>query len=195
MERGYQDTLKKFDCCLGSIYTFSLQDKAHIIAFEERIHMQLEQIDDLVDRRYMRRLVKKAFHHQMIASFSHFQEYDWPFLRMLEMTALAFQIDDIGIWSFPKFAEQVLACAQKHVSIAERADRDSLHLLDAAASLKEQSTKEIICSIYYYMRTAGAASRKELEAVALLMNDSFVMAYLLFALEQLVDKGKGYRLS
>ena len=45
------------------------------------------------------------------------------------------------------------------------------------------------------MRTAGAASRKELEAVALLMNDSFVMAYLLFALEQLVDKGKGYRLS
>ena len=195
MERGYQDTLKKFDCCLGSIYTFSLQDKAHIIAFEERIHMQLEQIDDLVDRRYMSRLVKKAFHHQMIASFSHFQEYDWPFLRMLEMTALAFQIDDIGIWSFPKFAEQVLACAQKHVSIAERADRDSLHLLDAAASLKEQSTKEIICSIYYYMRTAGAASRKELEAVALLMNDSFVMAYLLFALEQLVDKGKGYRLS
>ena len=80
--------------------------------------MQLEQIDDLVDRRYMSRLVKKAFHHQMIASFSHFQEYDWPFLRMLEMTALAFQIDDIGIWSFPKFAEQVLACAQKHVSIA-----------------------------------------------------------------------------
>ena len=60
MERGYQDTLKKFDCCLGSIYTFSLQDKAHIIAFEERIHMQLEQIDDLVDRRYMSRLVKKA---------------------------------------------------------------------------------------------------------------------------------------
>lgn len=112
MERGYQDTLKKFDRCLGSIYTFSLQDKANIIAFEERIHRQLEQIDDLVDRRYMSKLVKKAFHHQMIASFSHFQEYDWPFLRMLEMTALAFQMDDIGIQSFPDFAEQVLACAQ-----------------------------------------------------------------------------------
>ena len=189
MERGYQDTLKKFDRCLGSIYTFSLQDKANIIAFEERIHRQLEQIDDLVDRRYMSKLVKKAFHHQMIASFSHFQEYDWPFLRMLEMTALAFQMDDIGIQSFPDFAEQVLACAQKHVSIAERADRDALHLLDAAASLKGQSTKEIICSIYYYMRTAGAVSRKELEAIALLMNDSFVMAYLLYAMAQLAEKG------
>ena len=41
MERGYQDTLKKFDRCLGSIYTFSLQDKANIIAFEERIHKRL----------------------------------------------------------------------------------------------------------------------------------------------------------
>lgn len=98
-------------------------------------------------------------------------------------------MDDIGIQSFPDFAEQVLACAQKHVSIAERADRDALHLLDAAASLKGQSTKEIICSIYYYMRTAGAVSRKELEAIALLMNDSFVMAYLLYAMAQLAEKG------
>ena len=105
------------------------------------------------------------------------------------MTALAFQMDDIGIQSFPDFAEQVLACAQKHVSIAERVDRDALHLLDAAASLKGQSTKEIICSIYYYMRTAGAVSRKELEAIALLMNDSFVMAYLLYAMAQLAEKG------
>lgn len=191
MTLGYQDTLKKFNRCLGSIYTFSLQDKAQIIAFEEQIHKQLEQIDDLVDRRYMSRLVKKAFHHQMIASFSHFQEYDWPFLRMLEMIAQAFQMEDTGIWKFQEFLQQVLDAANLHVSIAERADRDALHFKDAAASLKEQSAKEIICSIYYYMRTADAASRKELEAIALVMNDSFVMAYLLHAAAQLKWQKKG----
>lgn len=195
MTLGYQDTLKKFSRCLGSIYTFSLQDKAQIIDFEDQIHRQLEQIDDLVDRRFMSRLVKKVFHHQMIASFSQFQEYDWPFLRMLEMIAQAFQIEDSGIWKFSEFAAQVMDCANLYVSIAERADRDALHIKDAVTSLKEQSSKEIICSIFYYMRKADAASRRELEAIAVVMNDSFVMAYLLFAMSRLSWQKKGLSLS
>lgn len=195
MTLGNQDTLKKFSRCLGSIYTFSLQDKAQIIDFEDQIHRQLEQIDDLVDRRFMSRLVKKVFHHQMIASFSQFQEYDWPFLRMLEMIAQAFQIEDSGIWKFSEFAAQVMDCANLYVSIAERADRDALHIKDAVTSLKEQSSKEIICSIFYYMRKADAASRRELEAIAVVMNDSFVMAYLLFAMSRLSWQKKGLSLS
>ena len=62
-------------------------------------------------------------------------------------------------------------------------------------SLKEQSSKEIICSIFYYMRKADAASRRELEAIAVVMNDSFVMAYLLFAMSQLSWQKKGLSLS
>lgn len=143
----------------------------------------------------MSRLVKKVFHHQMIASFSQFQEYDWPFLRMLEMIAQAFQIEDSGIWKFSEFAAQVMDCANLYVSIAERADRDALHIKDAVTSLKEQSSKEIICSIFYYMRKADAATRRELEAIAVVMNDSFVMAYLLFAMSQLSWQKKGLSLS
>ncbi len=183
---GYQDTMKKFHRYIGSIYTFPYNDLAAILIFEEKIQKQLEDIDSLMDRKFMHRITKKVFHHQIVEQFAKFQEYDFSFLRMLELTAQIFELEDAILWNFNEFLKQIVYHANTYTSSLELVINDHYDLKRIAQSVKDQRNKEVICSIYYYMKKADASNRKELEAMALVMNESFVMAYLLFALQKMV---------
>lgn len=185
MTLGYQDTMKAFHRYMGSIYTFDLKDQELIIRFEDDVHCQMEGIDVLLERDHMNLLVKKAVNHQMISGFSKFQEYDWPFLRMLEMIAWEFGIDDIGVKSFAQFLQDVMIIANEYETVLDKAGTDDLKLTQAIADLKNETSKEMICSIYHYL-LGDELQRKKLEAMAVMANDSFVKAYLLYALQKVL---------
>ena len=105
---------------------------------------------------------------------------------MLELTAQIFELEDAVIWSFKEFVKQVMLHANTYTSSLELVINDHFDLKQIAQSVKDQRNKEAVCSMYYYMKKADASNRKELEAMALLMNESFMMAYLLFALQKIV---------
>lgn len=181
MELGYQDTMKKFQKYVGSIYTFSPVDVNHIIQFEDYVKVEMQRIEDVMKRDQMNVLIKKVLSHQLISGFSKFQNYDWPYFRMLEMIAYEFGMEDIGVWDFRTFLKQVMTIADHHETVLEKVSNDKRKLKEALINLKNQTGKEIICSIYHLMKDVEAEQQKELEALAVLMNDSFVMAYLLHA--------------
>lgn len=185
MTLGYQDTMKVFQHYMGSIYTFDLKDQDLIIRFEDDVHRQMDHIDTILDRDRMNLLIRKAVHHQMISSFSKFKEYDWPFLRMLELIAWEFGIDDIGVKSFPSFLQEVMIIANEHVAVWDKSMRDDWNLSQAISGLKNDTGKEIICSIYRKLCSPNR-NVKELEAMVVMANDSFVMAYLLYAIQKVL---------
>lgn len=182
MALGYQDTMKKYQRYLGSIYTFPFIDQTKIQHFEDMVHRGMDDIDALMDRRYMHRLVKKVVQHRMVACFSMCKEFDWPFLRLLEMAALIMEVEDVGIWDFSAFVKETLHRVDTYESSYQRYCHDDLRLTKAMGTLKEEPRKDMLCSIYHYMCQQGSAKRKELEALAVVMNDTFVMAYLLYTL-------------
>lgn len=179
MKLGYQDTMKKFQKRLGSIYTFFPHDVNCIIRFEAYVQIEMQHMKDIVQKERMNLLIKKVITHQLISGFSKYKEHDLPHFRMLEMIAYEFGMDDIGIWDFTTFLQQVMSIADHHITVLEKVSSDKKKLKEALRNLKNQTGKKIICSIYHLMNHADVEQQKELKALALLMNDSFVMAYLL----------------
>ena len=194
MQLGYQDTMKKFHKLLGSIYTFSLNDEKAIAHLDDQLQKALEQIDDLLDHETMLNVVEKVVHHRVLKGLAPYQYHTFPFFALLEKTAWIFGLADIGIWQLQAFVIEILHVADAHISIFEKMKASRISVGDIIVALKNESELEIICYIYQYLLdTQNKQSDRftGLKAISVVFNDSFLKAYMLYALHMYFLKMEG----
>lgn len=177
---GYQDTMKKFGIYIGSIYTFQLLDEKMILLFEERMQEGMSHIDRLLDRQHMNDILEKIVNNRFIASLSAYQAYEWSYLRIMEMIAYDFHLDDIGVWDFSDFINKVKQTADEHQIVMECMNKDIKNIIHTILHM-QQTSKEIIVFIYHILLHVNEVQRMEL-FMAALMNHSFMKAYMLYVI-------------
>lgn len=182
MELGYQDTMKKFNQYIGYIYTFDKQDDEMIQIFEERAEIALLHMDEILNRDQMNRLVEKVVIHKITENLKDYKAYPRPFLAIIEQIAFTFGIHDIGIQKFEDFIQQLFDIANQHRISFTKIGDDFGSILDSFASIKDSSKLDVICYIYQYLQQEHTDRVKELQAMSVVLNDSFMKAYVLFAL-------------
>lgn len=183
MELGYQDTMKKFDCYIGSIYTFDNKQEEIITTLGENLQIALEHIDEVIEHEHRNVVIEKVLNHRVLAGLEPYDNHKRPFLAILEQCAFIFGIDDLGVKDITKWTDEILAIADCHVALFAKSAEKNTSRKEVFFGLKEESEIEIICYIYHYLLNEKEGRVTGMEALSVIMNNSFVMAYALYCIK------------
>lgn len=181
---GYQDTMKKFQRYLGSVYTFPLADKAHILAFEDSVHRHIGQ-ENHAHAKDKHHAQRQMLYEHVSTALAALQDDAYPCLRMLEMTAYALQIEDAVVWSFPMLVEHIQKEAEKHIHLLDHPVWQDWDINEGLVSLKALRKKELVYFLYSFLRTTNFTKHYSFDAIALLMKDAFAMSAFLYVMTEL----------
>lgn len=182
MQLGYQDTMKKFKKYMGYIYTFTNASKEDIVLFEDAYEAYLEEIDFKIGDSSVHKIYEKILNHQLESSLKEVELYTYKYLCILEMCAWVFEIEDIGIYDFRNFCEQLML----------KVDAYHPNYIDV---LEERSAKQVVKELtnfltndtvhYFYkkMSVSDDKVREDLRYLAVIFPDEFQMAFTLFMIK------------
>lgn len=183
MQLGWQDTMKAFGRCLGTIYTFPCADKEDIEAFEVKMAKAFLQINEILGRENMKKLTQKVVDYKIKDVLEDYQVMTYPWFGMLERIAYDAQIDDLGIRIFSTFVHEVLQIADCHIMMLSSIDITTIK--EVLLKLKDAPKLETICYIYQYlMKCDMSQSSNEIRMISLMAKDSFMKAYVLYAMKK-----------
>ena len=176
IQLGYQDTLKKFNYYIGTIYTFDKKQKKEIEAVEDVLKYGMKTIEETLQREKMKFLVEKIVFHQVLDAIDSYMSFPYPYLAILESCAFSFRFDDLKVWDFKQFLTELLRFADEHAHISFNKKID-------LKNVKKDGSMESVCLLYHYLLKEDA-NISALGFGSVVFNDSFIKAYALYLLKQ-----------
>lgn len=147
---GYLDTMKKFQYYYGYIYTFHFQSKKSILQYEKAFQSILSHFYiNYSDSKYVRFLTKRCL-SKIKLKISHYKDYTYQYLYLLEQVAILFDIEYLYIYDFDEFKQKLISLIkQLNFSNIKEKKRDLKLLFH---KLKRLSHKEIVYYLYMMVR-------------------------------------------
>lgn len=180
---GYLDTMKKFDRCLGSLYTFAKASKKEIRSFETMYEKYLKKIDFAIGDSVLQKLYAKLLNHQLDTTAKKVDSYTYKYLRLLETCAWIFDVDDLEIYEFHDFCDKVIEKVEcyhpKYKDLLEEKSVKKVIVL-----LKDYVVNDTVHYFYKKMSMAEIPCYEELHNMAVIFPDEFHMALMLFIIRE-----------
>ncbi|MDE6476209.1 MAG: patatin-like phospholipase family protein [Erysipelotrichaceae bacterium] len=147
---GYLDTMKKFQYYYGYIYTFHFQSKNNILQYENAFQSILHHFHiNYDDSKYIRLLTKVCL-SKIKLIISHYEDYTYQYLYLLEQVAILFDIEYLHIYDFNEFKQKVVTLMKKLTFSNTKEEKRNLKLV--LHKLKRLSHKEMIYYLYMMVR-------------------------------------------
>lgn len=179
---GYYDTMKKFQKYMGYIYTFENSSKTDIELFENAYEAYLQELDFKIGDSAVHKIYEKLLNHQLASTSKEFEPYTYKYLRILEMCAWVFEIDDLAIYDFRKFCNKLMHKVDKYepkyVDLLEEGN-----VKKVVKVLTEFLTNDTVHYFYKKITTNDDKVREDLRYLALLFPNEFQMAFTLFMIK------------
>lgn len=182
IELGYLDTKKKFGHYLGYIYTFDKKSEKDILLFEEMYGAYLKEINFTFKENVITKIYEKLLNHQLDSAIKKMNAYEYKYLRILEMCAWIFGMDDLTVYDFRDFCKRLMRKV------------DHYHP-KYTGLLEEKSVKKIVKELtdfldndtvhYFYkkMEIADSKVHDDLQYLAVMFPNEFQMAFTIFMIK------------
>lgn len=189
MELGYQDAMKKLGKYDGYVYTFE-KDTNEFDYFEVSFQRYCESFAFPIKQPQCSQMYHSILKDHLSNTLKDVGEYAYPALRILEMCALLFDLDDIGIYTFHDFIA-LLKDTIKNDCANYDAFYDQAYTLEQMKdTLKEFSQKDVVFYFYHrlFLSPQKTSNITITKGLALLFSEAFMLAVMIFFIEGIYKK-------
>jgi len=178
MRLGYLDAMKKLKRYFGYIYTFPLHDQSLIDQFELRFEQYSSTASIVVKYKKINALYQTLLTHQLLSSVQEYADYDHPYMRMLELCAFFFEVNDEAIYSFPAFLADLSDRIQHYTPSYGRFDEKKT-ARQIVEFMKGFAARDCIYYAYDKLCRQEEDTIRLLRLLAVAKPDDFLMAQML----------------
>lgn len=158
---GYQDTMKKFQQYLGTIYTFECKEEIQIAKFEQKAEAFFTSYPcSLMDEEVLR--------------------LPYPCLHYLEMCAFLYGLNDIGIYRLDAFIMQMKEIIENYVPTYERLFDQTQTEKQLLTIVKQFSKKDALYYCYHRLIHEQGKWNNMFRMFHVAMKDIMNMALILY---------------
>lgn len=183
MQLGYQDCMKKMGKYLGYVYTFPKEDEVHILPFEHAFEHFCSTFAFPIESPRFNQIYHNALQHQLITSLKDVIQYDYPYLRLVEICGYSFDMDDVKIYHFDDFLMQLRQILTDYTPTYDRLFDENRSVLQIKEVMKDFSQKDSIYYFYHRLFHDNEENTNVLKALALVFPDTFIQAIMLYFIQ------------
>lgn len=179
MRLGYLDAMKKLGHQLGYIYTFPKKDRKHIDRWEEGFQAFHEGFSIPFRHQRISELYHSLLARQLSSSMQEYADYDHPYLRILELCAFVFDINDEQIYSFFAFLRILLECVETYTPSYDKLFDQKKTPAQIMEFIKDFSMRDLVYYTYHKLAMADEMTTKTLKLLAIGKPDCFLLGEML----------------
>ncbi len=162
---GYLDAMKKMGRMHGYLYSFAMDELDEIHRFEEGFAQFLEHFAIPFAHERIAELYHSMLDRQLNEVIRDFAEYDHPYLRMLELSAFLFELNDTYVYSFASFLQALRNQVVDYVPSYEQLFDESKGTAQIMDFIKDFSIRDLV---YYVFRRISLQDEKTTNFLRLL---------------------------
>lgn len=182
IQLGYQDTMKKYKRYLGYIYTFAPSSQVDIMAFEDAFAVYLNEINFSITDSAVHKIYEKILNYQFDASNKKYDGYEYKYLRILEMCAWVFGMDDLIVYDFREFCTKLMRKVD-HYHPKYKNVMEETNIKNIVKELTDFLDNDTVHYFYKKMRIIDDKVHDDLQYLAMVFPNEYQMAFTLFMIK------------
>lgn len=173
LQLGYFDCMKKYNRYIGYIYTFPATEQIHVRRFETLCKAFLKSYAISMKGSNYDSIYEKIFSYRMVTSLKAYANYNFPYLRVLEMAAFLFQIEDLQPYTWNDFISQI---KEKIQTLKKGIVKEGLFHKESL-NAKDVPMQELVLYLYHLFQQD---KQQALKVCSLTFKETFFIAAILY---------------
>lgn len=185
MRLGYLDAMKKFHQYYGYVYTFTLESRDDILAFEKHFHQYVKESHTSFRQPLINQAYQQLLHHTIKGTIKNYELYRFRYLRILELCGYLFDMDMQHIYTFKEFCNKLLDIFH-HSDYHLYPQMGKIRAVkEIAKDIRSFSRRDIVNYLYQRMVDALDSDRSDMNYLSIVFREEFTIALTIFILDHI----------